>query len=233
MTDPEHLALVVEDEIPIRRFLKAALEGQGYRLLEAASGREGLTLAASHDPEVILLDLGLPDMDGLTVIKRLREWTATPIVIISARGKEQDRIDGLDAGADDYLTKPFGVGELLARLRAALRHSPKSKPEVDAPVFTSGELRVDLAKRQVWLGDREIHLTPLEYKLLAFLVKHCGKVVTHGQLLREVWGLHGLEQAHYPRIYVHALRHKIEPDPARPIYLRTEPGVGYRLRGED
>jgi two-component system, OmpR family, KDP operon response regulator KdpE len=225
--------LVIEDEAPIRCFLRAYLESQNFRLVEAESGEEGIGLAASHQPALILLDLGLPGMDGLEVIRRIREWTATPILVLSARGKEQDKIDALDAGADDYLIKPFGVGELSARLRVALRHSALAAQAgtgaaADA-VFRCGELTVDLAARRVRLAGQEVHLTPIEFKLLAFLVRHSGKVVTHRQLLKEVWGSVREDQAHYPRLYVHQLRHKIEPDPARPRFLRTETGVGYRL----
>lgn len=221
--------LVIEDEAPIRCFLRAYLESQGFRLIEAESGEEGLGLAASHQPALILLDLGLPGMDGLDVIRRIREWTATPILVLSARGKEQDKIDALDAGADDYLIKPFGVGELAARMRVALRHALGSGQASPDPVFACGGLSVDLAARRVRVEGREVHLTPIEFKLLAFLVRHAGKVVTHRQLLKEVWGSTREDQSHYPRIYVHQLRHKIEPDPARPRFLRTETGIGYRL----
>jgi len=228
--------LVIEDEAPIRCFLRAYLESQDFRLVEAESGEEGIGLAASHQPALILLDLGLPGMDGLEVIRRIRQWTATPILVLSARGKEQDKIDALDAGADDYLIKPFGVGELSARMRVALRHSALAAqadrvgggPAAD-PVFRCGELCVDLAARRVRLAGQEVHLTPIEFKLLAFLVRHAGKVVTHRQLLKEIWGSAREDQAHYPRLYVHQLRHKIEPDPARPRFLRTETGIGYRL----
>jgi len=226
--------LVIEDEAPIRCFLRAYLESQGFRLIEAESGEEGLGLAASHQPALILLDLGLPGMDGLDVIRRIREWTATPILVLSARGKEQDKIAALDAGADDYLIKPFGVGELAARMRVALRHAVQPGLAGPDPVFRCGALAVDLAARRVRLDGREVHLTPIEFKLLAFLVRHAGKVVTHRQLLKEVWGSVRDDQAHYPRIYVHQLRHKIEPDPARPRFVRTETGIGYRLEeGEE
>ncbi len=230
MSSDKTTVLVIEDEAPIRCFLRAYLESQSFRLIEAESGEEGIGLAASHQPALILLDLGLPGMDGLEVIRRIREWTATPILVLSARGKEQDKIDALDAGADDYLIKPFGVGELSARMRVALRHSALTGngPAPD-PVFRCGELAVDLAARRVRLAGQEVHLTPIEFKLLAFLVRHAGKVVTHRQLLKEVWGSVREDQEHYPRIYVHQLRHKIEPDSARPRFLRTETGVGYRL----
>lgn len=226
------LILVIEDEAPIRRFLKFSLESQGYRLLEAESGRQGLSLAASHQPDLVILDLGLPDMDGLEVLAGLRQWSQVPIIVVTARDKERDKIAGLDAGADDYLTKPFGVGELMARLRVALRRASRPGGEAEGPLFQAGQLRVDLERRQVWVGDSEVRLTPIEFKVLAVLVRHAGKVVTHRQLLAQVWGKGGQEQGNYPRLYVHQLRHKLEPDPARPIYLRTEPGVGYRLLEE-
>lgn len=221
--------LAIEDEAPIRRFLRAYLEGRGFALLEATTGGEGLSLAASHNPDVILLDLGLPDIDGLAVLSRLREWTQTPIIILSARGQENDKVAGLDAGADDYLVKPFGVGELEARIRVALRHAAKIGSGEEEAVFASGDLRVDFAARKVTVGDVEAHLTPLEFKLLAVMARHAGKVVTQAQLLREVWGRSSAEQGHYVRVYVHQLRHKIEREPARPVHLKTETGVGYRL----
>ena len=225
------VVLVVEDDPQIRRFLRATLPGQGYRLLEATAGEEALALAASHRPDLILLDLGLPDIDGLTVTRRLREWATMPIVVLSARGQERDKIDALDAGADDYVTKPFGVGELLARMRVALRHATRDDPE-DGPIFQVGELAVDLARRQVTLRGAEVHLTPLEYKLLALLVRNAGRVVTQRQLLREVWGPTFEAQSHYLRVYMQQLRKKLEVEPAHPRYLRTEPGVGYRLMDE-
>ncbi len=233
MSNTPWVVLVVEDEVPIRRFLKAALDAQGFKLLEATTGAQAMAMAASHNPDIILLDLGLPDIDGLEVIKRLREWSNTPIIVISARGKDTEKVEGLDAGADDYLAKPFSVEELSARMRVAIRHLTQSRAGKDEPVFQAGELRVDLAGRMVWVGDREIHLTPIEFKLLAVLVRYSGKVITHRQLLKEVWGHAGDEQAHYLRNYIHALRHKLEADPARPVYLRTEPGVGYRLKHEE
>ncbi|MBA4356226.1 MAG: DNA-binding response regulator [Desulfovibrio sp.] len=233
MTTDKALVLVIEDEAPIRCFLRAFLESQGFRFLEAESGEEGLGLAASHQPDVILLDLGLPGMDGLEVIRRIRQWTTTPILVLSARGKEQDKIEALDAGADDYLIKPFSVGELAARMRVALRHVVVGGQDKPEPVFRIGALSIDLAARRVRLAGAEVHLTPIEFKLLAFLVRHAGKVVTHRQLLKEVWGSARDDQAHYPRIYVHQLRHKIEPDPARPRFLRTETGIGYRLEEAD
>jgi two-component system KDP operon response regulator KdpE len=229
MTQTSTTILAIEDEASIRRFLRAYLEGRGFSLLEGSTGVQGLSLAASHNPAVILLDLGLPDMDGLSVLARLREWTQTPIIILSARGQENDKIAGLDAGADDYLVKPFSVGELEARIRVALRHAAKIGSGEDETAFASGDLRVDFAARKVMVGDREAHLTPIEFKLLAVMARHAGKVVTQAQLLREVWGKSATEQGHYVRVYVHQLRHKIELEPARPVHLKTETGVGYRL----
>ncbi|HUL50816.1 MAG TPA: response regulator [Gemmatimonadales bacterium] len=225
------LVLVIEDEPQMRRFLRAALESHDYRFVEAASGREGTAQATGRNPDVILLDLGLPDGDGIDLTRRLREWSSTPIIVISARGQEQDKVAALDAGADDYLTKPFGTGELLARLRVALRHSQRvgGRPE---PVFKLGELRVDLGGRRVFVGETEIHLTPTEYKLLTTLVQHAGKVITHRHLLKEVWGPNATEHTHYLRVYMTQLRHKLERDPARPRYLLTEPAVGYRLNAD-
>jgi two-component system, OmpR family, KDP operon response regulator KdpE len=227
------VVLVVEDEAPIRRFLKTTLEAQGFKLLEATTGNQALTMAASHNPDLVLLDLGLPDLDGLEVIKRLREWSQIPIIVISARGQDTEKVQGLDAGADDYLAKPFSVEELTARIRVAIRHLTQSRVGRDEPVFQTGDLRIDLAGRLVWVGNREIHLTPIEFRLLAILVRYSGKVLTHRQLLKEVWGQAGEEQAHYLRNYIHSLRHKLEADPARPVYLRTEPGVGYRLKCQE
>ncbi len=225
------VVLVGEDEPQVRRFLRTTLAAHQYHLLEATSGQQGLLEATTRSPDLILLDLGLPDLDGVEVTRRLREWSTTPIIVISARGQERDKIQALDAGADDYLTKPFGVGELLARMRVALRNSARgvSAPE---PVFEVEGLRVDLVARQVSVGGREVHLTRTEYKLLATLVKNAGKVVTHRQLLREVWGPGAMSQSHYVRVYMGQLRHKLESDPARPRYLETETGVGYRLRSE-
>ncbi|HKW41804.1 MAG TPA: response regulator, partial [Gemmatimonadales bacterium] len=226
------LVLVIEDELQMRRFLRAALESHAYRMVEATTGREGVTQATGRNPDVILLDLGLPDGDGIDLTRRMREWSATPIIVISARGREQDKIAALDAGADDYLTKPFAIGELLARLRVALRHAARASSAAPEPVFALGELRVDLVRRQVFVADREVHLTPTEYKLLTALVRHAGKVLTHRQLLKEAWGPNAVEHTHYVRVYMTQLRHKLERDPARPQYLLTEPGVGYRLRLE-
>jgi two-component system KDP operon response regulator KdpE len=232
MDRPAPLILLIEDEPQMRRFLRTALDANDYRLVEAETAKEGLAHATSRNPDVILLDLGLPDRDGLQVTRELREWTATPIIVLSARGREEDKVKALDLGADDYLTKPFGVDELLARIRVALRHAampPGAPPE---PVFEVGELRVDLAARRVWRADEEVHLTPTEYKLLTTLVRHAGKVLTHRQLLKDVWGATYANQSHYVRVYMAQLRQKIEADPARPRLLLTEPGVGYRLRAE-
>ncbi|HSD21700.1 MAG TPA: response regulator [Anaeromyxobacter sp.] len=221
------LVLVVDDEAQVRRFLRAALVSRGYRLVEAESVREAEQLATSHNPDVYLLDLTLPDGDGVDLARRLREWTAAPIIVLSARGREEDKVNALDAGADDYLTKPFGVNELLARLRVALRHAQAS-PEQPS-VLDAGPLRIDLPRREVTVDGREVRLTPTEFRLLALLARHAGKVLTHRQILREVWGPNATE-AHYVRVHMAELRKKIEADPARPRLLVTEPGVGYRLR---
>ncbi|MBA4416787.1 MAG: DNA-binding response regulator [Syntrophus sp. (in: bacteria)] len=218
--------LVIDDEKQILRMLKVGLEGNGYDVGEAANGHEGLNQAAIFHPALIILDLGLPDMDGVEVIKRLREWTRTPIIILSVREHEDDKIDALDAGADDYVTKPFSMGELLARLRVALRHAAKTD---DEPILTFGELTMDLARRNVILRGEEIKLTPTEYEILKYLALQAGRVVTHRQLLRTIWGPNYQEQTHYLRIYIGQLRHKIETDPSQPAYIITEPGVGYRL----
>jgi two-component system KDP operon response regulator KdpE len=196
--------------------------------VEAVKGEEGLSLASQYVPDIVLLDLGLPDLDGLEVTRRLRQWSNVPIIVLSARGQEQDKIAALDAGADDYLTKPFSVGELLARIRVALRHRSTGGEPLAA--FEAGALKVDLARRSVTVAGEDVHLTPTEYKLLAVLVKHAGKVLTHRQLLLEVWGSHNATQTQALRVYVTQLRHKIEQDPARPRVLITEPGVGYRLK---
>jgi two-component system KDP operon response regulator KdpE len=223
------VVLLIDDEPQMRRFLRAALGTEEYDLVEAATAREGLAQAAGRNPELILLDLGLPDADGIDVTRRIREWSRAPIIVLSARGQESDKIAALDAGADDYLTKPFGVGELLARMRVALRHHLASAGPGE-PVFESGGTRVDLAKRQVLRNGEEVHLTPLEYKLLATLVRHPGRVLTHRQLLKEVWGVNAIMHTHYLRVYMTQLRHKLEADPTHPRLLQTEPGVGYRLR---
>jgi two-component system KDP operon response regulator KdpE len=230
MTGANELLLLIEDESQMRRFLRITLQSQGYRLIEATTAKEGLLQAASRNPDVVLLDLGLPDLDGLEVTRRLREWTQTPIIIISAREQEQDKVKALDAGADDYLTKPFSAGELLARIRVSLRHALRQRAGRNEPVFLLNNLRVDLAQRQVFLDEREIHLTPIEYKLLTMLIRHAGKVITHRQLLTEVWGPAHADEVQYLRVYMTQLRHKLEADPARPRFLMNEPGIGYRLK---
>jgi two-component system KDP operon response regulator KdpE len=222
------LLLLIEDEPQMHRFLRATLKAHGYQIVEAATAREGLAQAAGRNPELILLDLGLPDLDGLEVVRTIRRSAPTPIIVISARGQEQDKVAALDLGADDYLTKPFGASELLARIRVALRRSAL-QPGAAEPVFQAGELRVDLARRQVFRGEEETHLTPTEYKLLSALIRHAGRVTTHRQLLEEVWGANYTDQSHYLRVYMAQLRHKLERDPTRPRLLITEPGVGYRL----
>jgi two-component system KDP operon response regulator KdpE len=234
--DPEASAgpavVLIEDEPQIRRFLRPSLCSHGYRLFEGSTGTEGLTEAAMRQPDLIILDLGLPDMDGLEVIRRLREWTQIPIIVLSARGQERDKIAALDAGADDYVSKPFSVGELLARMRVALRHAMRRPGDPGEATFAVGDLRVDLARREVVVTGKEVHLTPIEYRLLTTLIRHAGKVLTHRQLLTEVWGPNQAEQAHYLRVYAAQLRRKLETDPARPRYILTEPGVGYRLAAE-
>jgi len=230
MSNEKELILLIEDEPQMRRFLRITLQTQGYRLIESETGTDGLLQAAARNPDVVLLDLGLPDLDGLAVTERLREWTQTPIIIISAREQEQDKVKALDAGADDYLTKPFSAGELMARIRVALRHAVRQRAGQSEPVFIVQNLRVDLAQRQVFLDDREVHLTPIEYKLLTVMIRHAGKVITHRQLLLEVWGPAYVEEVQYLRVYMTQLRHKLETDPARPKFFLNEPGVGYRLQ---
>jgi len=227
MSENKPRVLVVDDEQAILRFLRVALESQAYAVFEAASGQEALSDAVTHKPDIIILDLGLPDIDGVEVTRLLRQWTQIPIIILSVRGSEGDKIAALDAGADDYLTKPFGVGELLARLRAALRRSAQPAGE---PVFTYGDLKVDLTRRLVTVAGREAQLTPHEYALLRILVAHAGKVLTHRHLLREVWGTGYEQDFHILHVNISNLRRKIEPDPARPQFIITEPGVGYRLK---
>ncbi len=230
---PENsLILLIEDEPQMRRFLRVTLESHGYRLVEASTGQEGLAQAATRNPSVVLVDLGLPDIDGLKVIEEIRGWSPVPIIVLSARDQEADKIRALDGGADDYLTKPFGAGELLARIRVALRHRALQQGEEGEPVFLLRNLRVDLAKRQVYVNDEEVHLTPIEYNLLTFLIRHAGKVVTHRQILREVWGPPYVNQTQYLRVYMAQLRRKLEADPACPRFLMNEPGVGYRLKVE-
>ncbi len=219
--------LIVDDEDSIRRFLRVTLTSKNYTVFEVASGQEALANAAEHKPDLVILDLGLPDIDGVEVTRLLRQWTPIPIIILSVRGSESDKIAALDAGADDYLTKPFGVGELLARLRSALRRSNQIKGE---PIFTNENLKVDLAKRLVTLAGHEVQLTPNEYDLLRILIIHAGKVLTHRFLLRGVWGAEYGDETHMLQVNISNLRHKIETDPARPQLILTEPGVGYRLK---
>jgi two-component system KDP operon response regulator KdpE len=223
-------ALVIDDELQIRRLLRVCLEANGYRVIEAATGKEGIAEAAQHPPDVVILDLGLPDMEGVAVLKRLREWSHVPIVVLSVRDREEDKIAALDNGADDYVTKPFSSGELLARLRVAQRHAA---PTSETTVFRSGHLEVDLVARIVKRKGVEVKLTATEYSLLRLFVQHAGKVLTHRQILREVWGPNYVEQTHYLRVYLAHLREKLEANPAQPELLITEPGVGYRLVCKD
>lgn len=223
---PKPIALVVDDEVQIRRLLRVCLEADGYRVLEAGTGQEAITEAAQRKPDVVILDLGLPDMDGVAALKRLREWSRVPVVVLSVRDREEDKIAALDHGADDYVTKPFGTGELLARLRVARRHAD---PGPETSVFRSGRLEVDLTARVVRLEGAEVKLTATEYSLLRLFVQHPGKVLTHRHILREVWGPNYTEQTHYLRVYMAHLREKLEREPSKPRLLITEPGVGYRL----
>ena len=221
------MILIIEDEASLRRFLVPTLANNDYQVLTAATGADGLTMARSHNPDIILLDLGLPDLEGGKVLQRLRQWSRKPIIIISARNQEKDKVQALDLGADDYLTKPFGAEELLARIRVALRHATQAV--LDTPVLQCGALKLDLERREVSMDGVPVRLTPLEYRLLEALAQRAGKVATHAQLLNEVWGPVGAGQTHYLRIYMGTLRRKIEPDPTRPRYLLTEPSIGYRL----
>ena len=224
------LVLVIEDEAPIRKFLRTGLESQDFQVVDASTGREGLAQAGTRAPDVILLDLGLPDLDGFDVVRKLREWSTVPIVVLSARGQERDKVHALDSGADDYVTKPFSMGELLARMRVALRHRSRTQTGDQSSVVETGNLRIDFERRVVTVAGKEVRLTPIEYRLLSTLGRHAGKVLTHDLLLREVWGPEFTTQHHYLRVYMAQLRHKIESNPARPRLLVTEPGVGYRLR---
>jgi len=230
MTKTHPVIIVIEDDSAIRRFLRTGLGAQGFSVFEADTGKQGIIEAGIRKPDLLILDLGLPDMDGVEVIKAIRGWSAMPIIILSARSSEQHKIDALDAGADDYLSKPFGFGELLARIRVALRHSSRGAEAVPTDVFITANLRVDLLNRLVSVDGREVHLTRIQYRLLSVLIKHAGKVLTHQQILKEVWGPSYQENAHYLRIYMSQLRQKLEADPAQPRFLLTESGVGYRLK---
>lgn len=230
MAKTNPVIIVIEDDPPIRRFLRTGLSTQGFTVFESDTGKQGIIEAEIRKPDLVILDLGLPDMDGVDVIKAIRTWSAIPIIILSARSGEQHKIDALDAGADDYLTKPFGFGELLARIRVALRHASRTQDQTQSEVFVTANLKVDLHNRLVSIDDQEIHLTPIQYRLLAVLVKHAGRVLTHQQILKEVWGPSYSENAHYLRIYMSQLRQKLEADPTQPKFLLTESGVGYRLK---
>ena len=233
MATPAPLILLIEDEAPIRRFLRASLGTEGYRLVEADTGRQAVKLATQQPPDLVILDLGLPDLDGQEVLRHLREWLHAPIIILSVRDQENEKVAALDNGADDYLTKPFSTGELLARIRVALRHAGRLRADRESSTFKCGELTVDLAQRRVHINEREVHLTPTEYKLLTTLVRHAGKVLTHRFLLNEVWGPHHSRETHYLRVFMASLRRKIEAEPARPRHLLTEQGIGYRLVADD
>lgn len=231
---PDPVILLIEDEKSIRNFLRATMKTQQYKLIEAAGGREGISLAASHVPDLVVLDLGLPDIDGIEVIEAVRQWSQVPIVILSARDQERDKIAALDAGADDYLTKPFGVGELLARMRVALRHAarPREMEAQQQGTFCAGELEIDFERRTVTVAGEPIHLTPTEYKLLSIMAGYAGKVLTHTFLLKAVWGPGSVSETQYLRVFMANLRRKLERDPAEPRYVLTEMGVGYRLTDE-
>jgi two-component system KDP operon response regulator KdpE len=232
MTTGANTILVIEDELPIRKFLRASLTDAGYELDEAVTGKQGLLRASQKPPDLVILDLGLPDMDGQEVLKQLREWSSAPIIILSARDQEQEKVTALDNGADDYLTKPCSTPELLARIRVALRHAAKAVGESDSTAFEIGDLRVDLSARRVFVRNEEVHLTPIEYKLLTILIRNAGKVLTHRHLLQEVWGPKHTDETHYLRVFTASLRRKIESDSARPRYLLTEQGIGYRFASE-
>ena len=231
MNEQDILILVVEDEPQMQRFLRASLTSHGFQVREASSGATAVTEATTHNPNLVLLDLGLPDVDGIDLTRQLREWSRVPIIVISARGREEDKVEALDAGADDYLTKPFGVNELLARIRVAIRHAEQASSEKSTPVIDIGALHLDLDRRQVLVNGREVHLTPIEYKLLVLLAKNAGKVLTHRQILKEVWGPAYAGQSHYVRVRMAELRKKIETDPGTKLFV-TEPGVGYRIKAE-
>ncbi|WP_067064145.1 two-component system response regulator KdpE [Roseateles chitosanitabidus] len=229
MSEPQPIALIVEDEPNIRRFVRLALEGEGWSVHETGTMRQGLIDAGTRRPDVVILDLGLPDGDGQDFLRDLRAWSSVPVIVLSARGGEEDKIAALDHGADDYLSKPFGVGELMARVRVALRRSQARASEQQDPAFRFGDVEVDLAARRVRRAGEDVHLTPIEYRLLSHLIGNAGKVLTHRQLLKAVWGPSHVEQNHYLRVYMGNLRQKLETEPASPAHLLTETGVGYRL----
>ena len=230
MTDVSRVVLLVEDEPGMRRFLRVSLGSHDYRLVEASTVVEGLEMMTTRSPELVLLDLGLPDGDGIVLCRRLREFSRVPIIVISARGREDDKVAALDAGADDYVTKPFGINELLARMRVALRHADQNATLHAVSTLNFGELRIDLARRLVTRKNAPVHLTPIEYRLLSLLAQNAGRVLTHGQIIKEIWGLSSGTTAHHLRVHMATLRRKIERDPSRPVLLLTESGVGYRLR---
>lgn len=233
MSPAATVILIIEDDPPMRRFLRTGLSTQGFRVQEAETGQRGIQEARTQKPELIILDLGLPDMDGVDLIRKVRGWSETPIIVLSARSQETQKIEALDAGADDYLTKPFSLGELLARIRVALRNAIRRDNPNPVMTFNQGRLSIDLGRRMVTVAGKTIHLTPIQYRLLVTLIKNSGKVMTHRQLMKEVWGPSHSESAHYLRIYISQLRHKLEADPAKPGLLLTESGVGYRLVGPD
>lgn len=220
--------LVIDDELGIRRFLKTAILTEGYEFIEAKNGKEGLEFIKNNQPDVVLLDLGLPDIDGMIVLKHLRNWSTVPVIILSARDEEQDKVDALNFGADDYLTKPFGVSELKARIRVALRHSQQNKKE-NNHLFISGTLKADFINREIWISNQKIQLTPIQYDIFAALIRKADQLVTHKELLREIWGDKHTDDVEYLRIYIYQLRHKLEKNPAHPQFIITEPGIGYRL----
>jgi two-component system KDP operon response regulator KdpE len=230
MANANPVIVIIEDDPAIRLFLRTGLSSRDFKVFEAENGRQGIIEAGIRKPDLIILDMGLPDLDGIAVIKNIRQWSTMPIIILSARSAERYKIEALDAGADDYLTKPFSLGELLARIRVALRHSVSSPEQDQGEIFTIGAMKVDLLKRQVLIDDQEVHLTPIQYRLLSVLIKNAGKVLTHQYLLKEVWGLPYADNSHYLRIYMSQLRQKLEADPTQPQYLLTESGVGYRLK---
>ena len=232
MSEPKPTILGIDDEPQMRKLVRLTVSSQGYRVVEAATGAEGLQQASAHTPDLVLLDLGLPDMDGLIVAKRLREWSTAPILVLSARGQEESKVAALDGGADDYLTKPFGAEELMARIRVALRHAARAREAPRTIVTIGADISVDLSRRVVTVRGAEVHLTPIEYKLLAALLQNAGGVVTHRQLLQQVWGPGNVDQMQYLRVYMTNLRRKLEETPARPRYLITEAGVGYRLKAD-